>query len=91
MDRSIDIKSFLFGGLLTALILCLVGAVPFVVPDEYGRFKIETNDGYAFVLDSATGQVWSSMFLSPASGIIVGHDPNFHIPKTFHADESPIN
>jgi hypothetical protein len=89
MDRSIDIKSFLIGGLLATLILCLVGAVPLVAPEEYGRFEIETNDGYAFVLDSATGQVWSSMFLSPATGLVVGHDPNFHVPKTLHADVSP--
>ena len=81
MHRSIDIKSVLIGGLLAALILCLVGAVPYVPVEMHGRFCIETNDSHAFVLDTATGQVWSSTFISPESGIGVGPDPNFHAPK----------
>ena len=84
MFRSIDMKSVLIGGLLAVMILCFVGAVPFVSPEEYGRFRIETNDSYAFILDSATGQVWSSVFLNPESHIIVPPDPNFHAPKTEH-------
>ena len=52
-------------------------AVSFVQPEEYGRFQIETNDSHAFILDSATGQVWSSIFL----GNLFGPDPNFHAVK----------
>jgi hypothetical protein len=85
MFRSIDMKSVLIGGLLAVMILCFVGAVPFVQPEEYGRFRIETNDSHAFILDSATGQVWSSMFPSPEWGFGVGPDPNFHAPKTKHS------
>ena len=59
MHHTIDMKSVLIGGLLVALILCVVGAVSFAQPEEYGRFQIETNDSHAFILDSATGQVWS--------------------------------
>ena len=40
MHRSIDLKSVLIGGLFVALILSLVGAVPFVQPEEYGRFEL---------------------------------------------------
>ena len=82
MHRSIDMKSVLIGGLLVVLILCVAGAVPFLHPEWHGRFQIETNDYYAFILDSATGQVWSSFF----AGTGVGHDPNFHARKTFDED-----
>ena len=54
---SVNAKSLLLGGLAVVLVLCLLGAEPFVVPEHYGRYQIETNEGYAFVLDSATGQV----------------------------------
>jgi len=84
MHHSIDIKSVLIGILSTALVLCAIGAVPIVFQEDHGRFQIATNDGYAFVLDSATGQVWSSAFVSPASGIIVAPDPSFHVIKTDH-------
>ena len=77
MHHTIDMKSVLIGGLLVALILCVVGAVSFAQPEEYGRFQIETNDSHAFILDSATGQVWSSIFLVN----LFGPDPNFHAIK----------
>ena len=81
MVRSIDFKSALIGGFLVALILCLVGAVHYAPPDDHGRFQIETNDNYAFILDSATGQVWSEMFPDLQSHVVVAPDPNFHAPK----------
>ncbi len=82
MVRSIDLKSVLIGGFVVAIILFLVGAVPFVDPVEYRRFKIEANDGYAFVLDSATGQVWSEMLTDPEGRFRIEPDPNFYAPKT---------
>ena len=82
MVRSIDFKSALIGGFVVAIVLCLVGAVPSLPSQDYGRFKIEANDGYAFILDSATGQVWSEMFPDSQTGIVVVPDPNFHAPKT---------
>jgi hypothetical protein len=78
MIGSIDMKSALIGGLVVALFLCLVGAVYYVPPEEYGRFKIETNDHYAFILDSATGQVWAAQSIGIGSP-----DPNFYAPKTY--------
>ena len=83
MVRSIDMKSALIGGFVVVLILCLVGAVHYVSPEQYGRFEIETNDNYAFILDSATGQVWSKEFPYNRPGFIVYPDPNFHAPKTY--------
>jgi len=82
MVRSIDMKSVIIGGFVVAMIICLVGAVDYVPPDDHGRFKIEANDGHAFILDSATGQVWSEMFPDPLSSIVVVPDPNFYAPKT---------
>jgi hypothetical protein len=82
MVRSIDLKSVLIGGFLLVMILSLVGAVPFVEPVEYGRFQIKTNDNYAFILDSATGQVWSEMFPDSQSSVVVVPDPSFYAPKT---------
>ena len=87
MVRTMDMKSLLIGGLLAVIVLCLVGAVPFVPPAEYGRFQIETNNSHAFILDSATGQVWSSRFPDPGSGFGVVYDPNFHEPKTFNGED----
>ena len=87
MVHSIDFKSALIGGFLVAIVLCLVGAVP--VPslpsEDYRRFEIETNDNYAFILDSATGQVWSKEFPYSRTGFFVVPDPNFYAPKTHYA------
>ena len=87
MHRSIDIKSVLIGILLAALVLCVIGAVPITLPEEYGRFQITTNESHAFILDSSTGQVWSSLFhVSPDSGLMVADDPEFHAIKTGHGN-----
>jgi len=83
MVRSIDFKSAFIGGFAVALILCLAGAVFYVPSEDFERFEIEVNDGHAFVLDSATGQVWSEPLILPGGGIrIIEPDPNFYAPKT---------
>lgn len=84
MHRSIDMKSALIGGLVVAVVLCVIGAVPWANHQEFDRFKIETNDSHAFILDSATGQVWSSVFYFSDTGLSVGDDPSFHAIKTYH-------
>jgi hypothetical protein len=83
MVRSIDFKSALIGGFVVAMVVILAGAVENVPSERYGRFEIETNDNYAFILDSATGQVWSKEFPYSRPGFIVYPDPNFHAPKTY--------
>ncbi len=89
MHHSIDTKSVLIGALSAALVLCLIAAVPYALPEEYGRFEIATSSSHAFVLDSATGQVWSSGFAAVSSSdtVIFSPDPNFHAIKTDHGTE----
>lgn len=81
MHRSIDIKSVLIGGLLVALVLFLTGTVPYANPEEYGRFQIAANENHAFILDSATGQVWTGVFPAPGYASSID-DTEFHTPKT---------
>ncbi len=84
MRVKIDLRSVCIGMLLTALLACLMGSGAFTQPEEFGRFQIETNSSYAFVLDSATGQVWSAPF-SEDSGSVAVPDSNFFDEKlTIH-------
>jgi len=57
MQSKVEVRSVLFGVLLGVLLMASFGAVanPAGAP---GRFVIETNEAHAFVLDTATGQVW---------------------------------
>ncbi len=81
---SVNAKSFLLGGLVVVLVLCLLGAEPFPGPGPRGRYRIETGTGHAFVLDTITGQVWSTRTGSSTSGIGT-IDPNspFSLPKAW--------
>ena len=82
MLRSINIRSFLIGGLLVFLVICMIGAVDILSPDYCGRFQIVTNQNYAFVIDSATGQVWSGYFPPESGHVVVGPPADeFHSPK----------
>jgi hypothetical protein len=76
---SIDVKSILIGGLLVALVLCLLGGTT-TEPEHDGRYQIETNPNYAFVLDTTTGQVWST---NANDNTRTSIDPNsaFILPK----------
>ena len=56
--KTVDFKSLVIGGLLVLLVLCLVGAVPWMPTDYYRRFVIGTTDKEAFILDTASGQAW---------------------------------
>jgi hypothetical protein len=59
MSYSVDIKSCLIGGLLVLVVACCIAAAVYQPSQLYlDRFKIEASQEYAFVLDSATGQVW---------------------------------
>lgn len=91
MVRSIHLKSALIGGFVVAMILCLAGAVFYVPSEDFERFEIEVNDGHAFVLDSATGQVWLETLIDPEGGIRpIEPDPNFYAPKTlFRSTTNP--
>jgi hypothetical protein len=78
--RSIDMKSILIGGLLAALVLCMLGGTT-VGPESYGRYQIETNPDYAFVLDTTTGQVWSTQATNDIAGIFIDPNSAFSLPK----------
>ena len=81
MLRSINIRSFLIGGLLLFSVMCLMGSVDFAPSEYHGRFKITTNQYHAFIIDSATGQVWSQYFSHEPSNIIGAPPDEFHSPK----------
>jgi hypothetical protein len=81
MLRSINIRSFLIGGLLFISVMCLMGAISFKPSEYHGRFKIKANQHYAFIIDSDTGQVWSQHFPDEPSNIISAQPDEFHAPK----------
>ena len=85
--HSVNVKSLLIGGLLVALVLCLMGAELIPGTEHHGRYQIETNPGYAFVLDTDTGQVWSTRANANDLGPI---DPNsaFSLPKIWEMQMS---
>ena len=87
MLRSINAKSLVVGGLLVLTVVCLIGGAPYVAPEYHNRFQIATNPNHAFVLDSATGQVWSGHF-APQSSTAIGGTDTFHARKLFE-DEFP--
>lgn len=87
MPRSIDVKSAIVGGLMVALVICSIGAVRHVSKSQYGRFEMTTNSGHAFILDTATGQVWSQSF---PEGVICTAPHTlleFYDPKTYDVPE----
>ncbi len=64
MSRQIDIKSFIMGILVAACIGLVMGAGQYSASSPNGRFEIAVRDNHAYVLDSATGQVWERFILS---------------------------
>ena len=85
MCKLIDLKSAIIGGLIVSLVICAIGAVRHVSIDDYGRFQIATNPDHGFVLDTATGQVWTLQ-----TGISTGFvrtpphtELEFYDPKTY--------
>jgi len=61
-----DMKSILVGALLGAAGLAVLGAATSTLPagSQVGRFQVSAatgfNDSVGFVVDTATGQVWTS-------------------------------
>lgn len=84
-----NVKNLLPGGLPVVVVLYLTGAEPFFTSQYIGRYQIEANESYARVLDSATGQVWSTLAIG-SGDIISPIDPNspFSLPKDVVPSES---
>ncbi|MFC1605225.1 hypothetical protein ACFL5F_09390 [Planctomycetota bacterium] len=80
--HSVDFKSILIGGLLVALVLCLLGPATYPKTEYLGQYEIETNQDYAFVLDTITGQVWSKRANDNVGNIIDPNNP-FYLPKNW--------
>lgn len=60
MKTNWDLKSLLVGTILGAAALVLIGAAtpPTHPPTPEGRFQVASGESGAFVVDTATGQVW---------------------------------
>ena len=94
MTKSIDLKSFLIGGLLVLLVLCALGAMPRQAPPgAVGRYALvvshiagENND---YVIDTVTGQIWPRLvrgrldtsFYAPKTGMRAPAEPNRPDPR----------
>jgi hypothetical protein len=80
MFHSIDIKSTVIGGLVALLAVCCVGAMDIIESEPHGRFTMATYAEYAFVFDTATGQVWSlqipdGVIRTPPHDVLAFYDP----------------
>ena len=76
MKMAYDLKSFLIGVVLTALVVFTLGATKDESP-QVGRFRTETNRNHVFVIDTVTGQVWEK-YVESTGGTT---DENFAEPK----------
>ena len=65
MNTKIDIKSALLG--LSVGVLAMLGIAAASSPGSVGRYQIAGTGNHGMVLDTATGQVWST-FLSSSGG-----------------------
>ena len=62
MRKWIDVKSVVVGGLLALVALLLIGAAGGVMTGipTIGRFQIDCTNDRCYMVDTATGQAWSS-------------------------------
>jgi hypothetical protein len=62
MKKWIDVKSIVIGGLLAVVVLLLVGAAGGVMTGipTIGRFLIACTNERCYMVDTATGQAWTS-------------------------------
>jgi hypothetical protein len=78
MNSKIDIRSAMLGLVLGVIATAAIGAVSSAGQSgRVGRYQIGGTSNQGFVLDTATGQVWSSYF-SSAGG---RGDADFFRPK----------
>lgn len=75
MNTKIDIKSMLLGLSLGVLVMVAVAAAS--SPGQVGRFQLGSTNNQGLVIDTATGQVWSTYFSSSGGS---GH-ADFFQPK----------
>jgi hypothetical protein len=88
MTKSIDLKSFLLGGLLALVVVFVLGAAPRLAsPHPVGRYALtvaHVPNGEDYVLDTVNGQVWprhvrgrlDASFYAPKTGTQKPTEPN---------------
>jgi len=54
----IDTRSLIIGVLLAVVVFLALGAAHSTGPHTCGRYQIEAAEYHAYVIDTATGQVW---------------------------------
>jgi hypothetical protein len=81
--KAVDFQSLVIGGLLVLVVLCVVGAVPWLGQDRFQRFTIvPMSDNRAFMLDTATGQAWDFTEPGPNTFLNINTTRDFFLPKT---------
>lgn len=80
MKATIDLKSTLLGLAAGILVMFTLGAGPGISgpSGQTGRFKMATMQNHAFVIDTATGQVWRGYYYAGSGG---NTDAEFLKPK----------
>ena len=77
MNTKIDPKSALIGLAAGVLVMLSIAAAPAPASGPAGRYQIAGTASHGMILDTATGQAWST-FLSSSGGRA---DSNFYQPK----------
>ncbi len=82
--KSIDLKSFLVGGLLALVVMFVLGAVPrWASPNPVGRYALavaHAPEGETYVLDTATGQVWPRFVRGRLDASFYAHKIGTRVP-----------
>ncbi len=92
MAQSIHFRSFLIGGFVASLILCVLGAAPRLLPmSPTGPFTLVAShgsNGEMYLLDTRTGQVWAQHtnhgtreFYAPKLKVPAPVEPNSPDPR----------
>lgn len=66
--KQLDPKSALLGLAAGVLLMFTLGAQSLAPASQVGRFKMATMANHAFVIDTATGQVWRGYYHSSTGG-----------------------
>jgi hypothetical protein len=76
MNTRIDIKSASIG--LGVGVLVMLGIAAASSSGSVGRYQVAGTAAHAVIIDTATGQAWSTYLMSSGGRA----DPDFYLPKT---------
>ncbi len=63
----VDIKSFIIGVLVSAVIFLALGAKQPTNPQLTGRYQVSVGTGRAMIIDTQTGEIWEK-YVAATSG-----------------------